>query len=317
MRFSLIVPVYKVEQYIGQCVNSIISQDFKDYEVLLIDDGSPDSCGEICDNYAALYPNIRAFHKKNGGLSDARNFGLDHAIGEYIIFIDSDDWIAEGCLKIFDEIIGSDHPDIVETTLIEAYEGKIEIRDRDFANFLSQPFTRERAVKWACCLSYNTWPAPKKIYAASFLKTNNLRFLKGRLHEDIDWTSRILYNAITYKGCTIPWYFHRMGRNGSITSNIKAKNITDVIEIAKIHYDYFVENHDDTHEIVFNSIMGAVYAFINMTKKCPVEDRLKVVECIEQNFCIFEYAPKFSHKLFVHAMRLLGVKTAIKILCFI
>ena len=179
MRFSLIIPVYKVEKYIDKCVGSVLKQDFDDYEILLVDDGSPDNCGKICDDYADKYANIVSLHKENGGLSDARNYGLQYAQGEYILFLDSDDWIAKGCLHVFDKVIGTEHPDVVETTLIEAYEDKIEIKDKKFEDYLSQEFTKERAVKWGCCVSHNTWPAPKKIYSLTFLKKNNLQFLKG------------------------------------------------------------------------------------------------------------------------------------------
>ena len=92
---SVIVPVYNVEPYLAQCINSILSQSFEDFEVLLVDDGSKDKSGEICDEYAARDSRIRVFHKENGGLSSARNFGLNRANGKYVMFIDSDDYFLE------------------------------------------------------------------------------------------------------------------------------------------------------------------------------------------------------------------------------
>lgn len=314
MRFSIIIPIYKVEGYIKQCVESVLKQDFTDYELILVDDGSPDKCGEICDEYANLYTNVKTLHKKNGGLSDARNHGLQVAQGEYIIFLDGDDWISEGCLRAFDEAIGTDHPNVLETTLIEAFDDKIEIRDRKFGEYLKEPFTRERAIKWACVFSHNTWPVPKKIYELSFLKEHELRFLKGRLHEDLDWTCRVMYCAKSYKGCVYPWYYHRMEREGSITNDIKAKNITDVIEMAQIHYQYYKENQDDIHKMIFERIMISVYASINLIKKCSKEDKKKVIKCIIDNRDIFKVAPAMRYKLFVFVMRLFGVNVAVRIL---
>ena len=90
-RLSIIVPVYKVEKYIHKCVDSILNQTFTDYELILVDDGSPDNCGKICDEYAKKDSRVKVIHKKNGGQSSARNKGLDHAKGNYISFIDSDD----------------------------------------------------------------------------------------------------------------------------------------------------------------------------------------------------------------------------------
>lgn len=90
---SVIVPVYRAEEYLNRCVDSILAQTFTDFEVILVDDGSPDHCGEICDDYARRDPRVRVFHKENGGVSSARNVGLNHACGEWIAFVDADDWI--------------------------------------------------------------------------------------------------------------------------------------------------------------------------------------------------------------------------------
>lgn len=99
LKVSIIVPVYKAEPYIRKCIDSILSQTFTNFELLLIDDGSPDNCGKICDEYAELDTRVHVFHKENGGVSAARNLGLDHAKGDYVCFIDSDDWIDPDMLE--------------------------------------------------------------------------------------------------------------------------------------------------------------------------------------------------------------------------
>lgn len=98
-KISVIVPVYKVEKYLCKCIDSILAQTFTDFELLLIDDGSPDKSGEICDEYAEKDFRIRVFHKKNGGVSSARNLGLEKAKGEWISFVDADDWVSENYLE--------------------------------------------------------------------------------------------------------------------------------------------------------------------------------------------------------------------------
>ena len=100
MLVSIVVPVYKVEKYINRCVESILKQTYKNFELILVDDGSPDMCPHICDEYAAKYDFIRVIHKKNGGLSDARNHGIEVAKGNYITFIDSDDYVSVDYLEI-------------------------------------------------------------------------------------------------------------------------------------------------------------------------------------------------------------------------
>ena len=106
---SVIVPIYKVEQYLSECVDSILQQSYENLEVILVDDGSPDSCPEICDRYAVTDNRIKVIHKPNGGLSDARNTGLKAATGEYILFIDSDDyWIDKNAIKkLIEKLVNS------------------------------------------------------------------------------------------------------------------------------------------------------------------------------------------------------------------
>ena len=105
MLVSVIVPVYKAEKWLHRCVDSILTQTMEDFELLLIDDGSPDRSGEICDEYAAKDSRVRVFHKENGGVSSARNLGLDNAKGEYICFLDSDDWIDSETLEACEDVI--------------------------------------------------------------------------------------------------------------------------------------------------------------------------------------------------------------------
>lgn len=100
MIFSIIVPIYNVEKYLRCCVDSVLAENFADYEMILVDDGSPDGCGKICDEYAGKYPHIKVIHQENGGLSDARNAGIRAAKGDYLIFLDSDDyWADTNCSK--------------------------------------------------------------------------------------------------------------------------------------------------------------------------------------------------------------------------
>jgi len=112
---SVVVPIYKVEKYIVRCIESLLNQTYKKLEIILVDDGSPDSCGKICDDYAKKDKRVKSYHKKNGGLSDARNYGMKRITGDYILFLDSDDWILEECIEILlDEALKS-KSDIVQS----------------------------------------------------------------------------------------------------------------------------------------------------------------------------------------------------------
>ena len=111
--FSIIIPVYNVEKYLNKCVDSVLNQTFTDFEVILVDDGSPDNCPAICDSYAEKDKRVRVIHKQNGGLICARKSGLEAARGDYIGFVDSDDWIEENMYELFADMIKKYSPDMV------------------------------------------------------------------------------------------------------------------------------------------------------------------------------------------------------------
>lgn len=123
---SIITPIYNTEQYLPRCIDSILAQTFTDFELLLIDDGSKDKSGQICDEYAAKDSRVRVFHKENGGVSSARNLGLDNAQGEWITFVDSDDWIGNDAFEYF---LVPHNEDVVINPYLEFYEGKYYTKD--------------------------------------------------------------------------------------------------------------------------------------------------------------------------------------------
>ncbi|SOY31612.1 putative glycosyltransferase EpsJ [Acetatifactor muris] len=123
--FSVIIPVYNVEMYLPKCLDSILSQTFKDFEVILVDDGSKDNCPEICDNYAAEDNRVKVIHKENGGLVNARNTGIRAATGEYICYVDGDDWIAENLLQVmWDKAVRDYKPDMIAFGMIKKFKNK-------------------------------------------------------------------------------------------------------------------------------------------------------------------------------------------------
>jgi len=127
--FSIVVPVYKVEKYIRTCVDSLIHQDFNSYEIILVDDGSPDSCPGICDEYASENENVKVVHKKNGGLVSARNAGLKAATGEYVFYVDSDDSLKSGALKtMWEKAVEKYHPDMLIFNMLRVFPNE-QVKD--------------------------------------------------------------------------------------------------------------------------------------------------------------------------------------------
>ena len=162
IKFSIIVPVYNVRKYVTECIESILKQSYDNYEVLLINDGSTDGSGDICEKYTVKNKKIKVFHKKNGGLSSARNFGLEKATGDYVVFVDSDDYIAPWSLSEFYKVLKNRDFDVIETRLTEVKENEEKILDKHMEEYFKIGFNKERAVEWIIKKSENIWPAPKK-----------------------------------------------------------------------------------------------------------------------------------------------------------
>lgn len=213
-KISVIVPIYNVEKYIKRCIESLVNQSYKNLEIILVDDGSPDNCPKICDDYADKYGNIKVVHKKNGGLSDARNAGMEIATGEYISFIDSDDYID---LETYDITIKK----MLETNSEIGAFNILLFSDDELHPDLSDKFeimNSEQAIENTIDdikVKTNAW---NKIYKANTIE--NLKFPVGRLNEDEFFTFKALgkANRIVYLYRQCYYYYQRpnsiMGKYG-------------------------------------------------------------------------------------------------------
>lgn len=185
---SVIVPAYNVEKFIGKCIDSILRQSFKDFEVLLIDDGAKDSTPEICDACAKKDSRIKVYHKENGGLSDARNYGIDRMQGKYVTFIDSDDYADSGYFEYLYGLITQ------EEDIQIAICGKKSVREDENASPDPETFheiiTGERAVQKMLCGHGSGHSAWGKLYSANLWKT--VRYPKGKIYEDYATTYRVM-----------------------------------------------------------------------------------------------------------------------------
>lgn len=228
--FSIILPIYKVERYLHQCVDSILGQTYKNFELILVDDGSPDRCPQICDDYASKDERVKVIHKENGGLSDARNKGLLHAIGDYIFFIDSDDYLANE--KVLEAIVSKvGNIDVVLFKFRKYYENTKVLTAPPFS--FPRRGTCSSTVEWLIEMNnkdafYNS--AWSKVIKRELLISKNIQFQKGLLGEDNDWFYQVLLYAKNFDYIDEPFIVYRQ-RNNSITSSYKLKNLVDLIYI--------------------------------------------------------------------------------------
>ena len=212
---SVIVPVYKVESFIRRCVDSILSQSFDDFEVILVDDGSPDKCGAICDEYKDKDPRVVSLHKENGGLSSARNSGIEIARGEYLCFVDSDDWLDKDYLTRLYELMSGSGADMSACALCDAPEGfpppdnKKGLGERIIVNDLMLHAISEDTFAGFAC---------NKLFKTRLIIENGLRFDETIFNgEDLPFVVEYLKycNKAAYTGDEL--YFYNV-RPGSITT---------------------------------------------------------------------------------------------------
>lgn len=222
---SIIIPVYKVEQYLNECIESVLNQSYKNLEIILIDDGSPDNCGKICDEYAKIDKRIKVVHKENGGLSSARNTGLDIANGEYISFIDSDDYVSKKFIKVLYDLCERNNADIAMcdyirfTDKVEDIKTNIEIKRFTSLEMQENIYSREgvkNVVVW------------NKLYKKYIY--DELRFPAGKINED-EFTTYKAFNiapndiVVTNE----PLYYYRYNENGIMGRTFNEKRL-DALE---------------------------------------------------------------------------------------
>lgn len=191
---SVVVPVYKVEPYLRRCIDSVLAQDWKDFELILVDDGSPDRCGIICDEYAERDSRVRVIHKQNGGLSDARNAGINAACGNYLSFVDSDDYIAPTYLSYLYALLKSaENCKVSQANHFIVREGKTALNSPGKGTAIFSQGQAFEAVLYHDRVDVSAWG---KLYERSVF--DSLRFPVGKLYEDTFLFGNVLLQTPVY-----------------------------------------------------------------------------------------------------------------------
>lgn len=286
---SIIIPVYKVEPYLRRCVDSLISQTYKNIEIILVDDGSPDNCGKICDEYADKDERVKVIHKKNGGLSDARNVALDIANGDYIGFVDSDDYVSsEMYERLVYEAVVHDCEMVVCGYYIITEEGDIikEENCREFSLKAGKDMTRDLFLdKFPHSFAWN------KIYKASLFK--NVRYPVGRLYEDLALTYMLAYKCNSICVLNEPLYYYAISRKGNITTELisikAAKSYYHHCLNGVEHINFAYRNKDFVDMIpffknrIYNNGLMAIKSSVKMGKESYDEYIIRITGLFKEN----------------------------------
>ena len=261
---SVIVPIYNVENYIRECVDSIINQSYRNIEVLLIDDGSTDESGTIIDSYKCD-ERILVFHKCNGGLSDARNYGIEKANGDYILFIDSDDFLCDDrCLEKISKVIDDCHPDVVQYKKVYWYEKDNIKYDVDLRTGLYlDMYELMSNLNKIGLLSVSSCD---KAIKRDVIINKNLRFKKDLLSEDILFAYQLFLSIKNMYLLNENIYAYRQARLGSISTTKSKKNFDSLYYIVKYWYNYEYPN-EEYKNLYFNMIS---YWYLIMRTDYPI-----------------------------------------------
>ncbi|MDR0305155.1 MAG: glycosyltransferase [Chitinispirillales bacterium] len=207
-KISAVIPVYKVESYLARCIDSVLSQSFVDFECILVDDGSPDNCGKICDEYAKKDKRIKVIHKENGGVSLARNIGIDVSEGEWVCFIDSDDWIEKNTLEIIEKYTNNDIYDVICYGLKQFFEKTNKIKNIKLKK-------TNTFKQFADCPLYMNSPS-NKLFRKSLL--DGLQFNPSKPYsEDLEFIVNIIVK--TKKICYLEYNFYTYYINSQSATN--------------------------------------------------------------------------------------------------
>lgn len=222
-KVSVIIPVYNVEKYLRRCVDSVLAQTYKNLEVILVDDGSPDRCPQICDEYASKDARVRVIHKKNGGLSSARNAALDSQLkGDYVTFVDSDDWIAPDTYEYAIDLMKKYGAQAVQydMTMTEDEEAVIKdeeeilkvLKDKEILEYYLDSSTR-RSGGFSVCRCLFEAPTAQRY-----------RFREGKVNEDMDWKYKVLRDCDMWVVSNQKKYFYWQGGESTTVGGLKRRD---------------------------------------------------------------------------------------------
>ena len=293
MKYSVIIPVYNVEKYIDRCLKSIISQNYDDLEIIVVDNGSTDSSGSICDTYANEYSNISVYHIENHGVGSARNFGLSKARGEFIYFVDSDDYLVGNLFADFaDKLVldldlavfsyyNSFEQDLTEKQRIEKslpFKGNYD--KAGFIKIFKELFLSE--------MLYTVW---NKIYRREFLLENNLSFEQYELGEDVRFNLDVYRKVNKIYLSQDSYYVYVIGRKGSAMSGYNPKRLQYQLQELKmvdnLLSDWNLDSSDFDNTVKARILMSNIY---NITKQnLSVNRKVKLVKdtCERQEIADF------------------------------
>lgn len=315
--FTIVVPVYNVESYVEKCVKSIVAQSFDSYEVVLVNDGSKDNSGAICDRLSEENKMlVKVIHKPNGGLSDARNVGIDAAKGKYIIFVDSDDyWDDCNALEQIKEKL-SVQPDVLFFGCKDynCKDGTMVVSRNNYNEKILQCGNKERILKYL--KQSGMYPGAAWLCAVrrDFIIKNNLYFVKGIKSEDIDWLFDVFIHAQNFAALNKTFYVYLKNRSGSITNTADVKTVDDLLYIVA---KWSRKLHSLSEPYVKYLLAHLSYCYMMLLinySQLPDEVKSEKKEAIESEKRLLSYAIGAKYRIFAFIIKIIGLSAGSRLL---
>ncbi len=271
---SVIIPVYNVEEYLRECVDSVLCQTYKNFEIILVDDGSTDSSGKICDEYIEKDERVTVIHQKNGGLSAARNAGISETNGDYVYFLDSDDYITENALETLLNIAEKDNSDIVffdavsfadtdDFTVKQNYIRKHNYQTDSGINIFGQ-MTENKEFHSA---------VPLLFIGRDFLLNSGISFIPDILYEDMVFTYQLFCKAEAVSQCADALYYRRYRKNSIMTSSKTKKHFTSCVAVYQQNSKFANELTQSNITAIYNYASRCAFNVFNIYEKLSKEDK--------------------------------------------
>ena len=316
MKISVIIPIYNVGFYLQECVNSVIKQTYKNLEIILVDDGSTDECPNICDTYAKQYSNVKVVHKQNGGLSDARNFGIFNSTGDYLLFLDADDfWKDSTAVQSLVDRINLTHADLLNYSYIKYYEDlKKYINYFEDMEPLPLDFNKLESIQYLLDNNLYIASACNKLIKKSLFEDGDLYFVKGIYSEDIDWCLRLLIKAESVDFICENFYCYRQ-RSGSITHTINDKKCHDLTD--NILKCFSIVNNSETLQDILYKYVAYQYGTFFITQAVAENYQSECINELSKYKWVLKYHSDNKKLIILNIMvTLFGYKLSCKIIRF-
>lgn len=309
-RLSVIIPVYNVQEYLPQCVESVLKQIGSDHEIILIDDGSTDTGPQLCDRYAVEDNRIRVIHQCNQGLSAARNAGMKYANGEYLLFLDSDDILLPEAIQTIGAALDEcKNADAIMFSYVEMDQnGTFGPRKGAVSSLRNGLYSAQSdALRRIVRDCVELWPAWKTVISRDMVARAKIEFAVGKIHEDVDWTSRILLFCNNIGFCQSPIIGYRVVRDGAITQSIKFKNFDHTYSLVKALFD--VIDHEKVNAIgdaLRIRLSQACFSMLRAWMNCSSDERRWFCQRLTRDRELLRYSSMSTHRAFYWTLRIAG-----------